>query len=164
MNSVEQILAILEVRKLKLAFAESLTGGLLCSKFVSIAGASNVVLGSVVAYQNEVKRSLLGVRQNLLAARGAVSAEVATQMAIGVREKLSIAADIPLEQTISLATTGVAGPGAEGAIAAGTVFIALVAPACDPLVKQFSFSGSRTEVREAAADAAIEMLRDYLAG
>lgn len=164
MNSVEQILQELEARGLKLAAAESLTGGLLSSNFVSISGASKVFLGSVVAYQNEVKNSILDVPQNLLEARGAVSAEVAIAMADGVREKLAAASGVPLDRVFALSTTGVAGPEPDQGKPAGTVFIALSGPGLATRSQEFRFEGSRTQVRDAACSAAIEMLRDYLLG
>lgn len=162
MNSVEQLLHEFEARNLKLAVAESLTGGLLSSDIVSVSGASKVFLGSVVAYQNEVKNSILDVPLNLLQARGAVSAEVAVSMADAVREKLSVAAGVAVERTVALSTTGVAGPEADQGKEAGTVYIALAGPGLETRAQLFSFEGSRTQVREAASAAAIEMLRDYL--
>ena len=158
----QQILAELEKRNLKLAIAESLTGGLLTSKFVSVAGASKVLLGSVVAYQNDLKVDLLDVPRNVLEARGAASAEVAVAMAQGVRERLAHSVDISIERVIGLSTTGVAGPGSEGDVAAGTVFVAASVPGAEPLVGSFGFSGDRSAVREASANAIAELLWDYL--
>ncbi len=81
--SAKEVLEMLEKKGLKLAIAESLTGGMLCSELVSIPGASNVVLGSFVAYQTELKSSALGVNRSLLKEQGAVDPEVAAQMAEG---------------------------------------------------------------------------------
>jgi nicotinamide-nucleotide amidase len=164
MNSVEQVLQALEARGKKLAVAESLTGGMLSSNIVSVSGASKVFLGSVVAYQNEIKNSILDVPHNLLEARGAVSAEVAVAMADGAREKLSAAAGVALDRVVALSTTGVAGPESDHGKPSGTVFIALAGPGIETRAQEFSFEGSRTQVREAACLAAIEMLRDYLLG
>jgi nicotinamide-nucleotide amidase len=158
-----RILVELEKRELKLAIAESLTGGLVASNFISIAGASKVVLGSVVAYQDSLKREMLGVAQNLLDARGAVSAEVASAMATGVRERLAHAADISLDRVIGISTTGVAGPEPEGSIAAGTVFVAVQGTGGEAILGSYSFEGDRTIVREAAAHAVAQQLWDYLA-
>ena len=102
------------------AVAESLTGGMLCSALVEVPGASAVVRGGVVAYATELKHRLLGVDAGLLAAHGPVDPEVAAQMAHGVRELLG--ADW------GLATTGVAGPGPQDGIAAGTVYVAVAGP------------------------------------
>jgi PncC family amidohydrolase len=161
-NLFQDILTELEKRNLKLAIAESLTGGLLSSKFVSVAGASKVLLGSVVAYQNDLKVDLLDVPPNVLEARGAASADVAVAMASGVRERLAHSANMSIERVIGLSTTGVAGPGPEGEVAAGTVFVCASVPGADPLIGSFGFTGDRTEVREASAMAIAELLWDYL--
>ncbi len=152
----------LESRNLKLAIAESLTGGEVSSKFVAVEGASRVLLGAVVAYQDAIKERMLDVAANLLAARGAVSAEVAIAMAAGAREHFAHAANVPIEQVVAISTTGVAGPDAQGSIAAGTVFVALQAPQIEPKVSEFHFEGDRTRVREQAAEAIANLLWDYL--
>jgi len=103
------------------AMAESLTGGLLTAALVEVPGASAVLRGGVVAYATRLKAQVLGVDQNLLDEHGAVHAEVAIQMAQGVREVLG--ADW------GVSTTGVAGPGAQDGIPAGTVFIGIAGPA-----------------------------------
>lgn len=161
-NYFEQALAELERRELKLAIAESLTGGLLSSNFVSVAGASKVLLGSIVAYQNEIKTDLLSVPANLLAARGAANAEVALAMAEGVRERLAHSTGLAQDRVVALSTTGVAGPGPDGSVSAGTVFVGLTAPGEKPLVEEFHFEGDRAQVREQTCAAAVKMLRDYL--
>lgn len=161
-NVFADILVELERRNLKLAIAESLTGGEVSSKFVAVEGASRVLLGAVVAYQDEIKERMLDVAANLLAARGAVSAEVAIAMAAGAREHFAHAANVPIEQVVAISTTGVAGPGAQGSIAAGTVFVALHAPQIEPKVSEFHFEGDRTRVREQAAEAIANLLWDYL--
>jgi nicotinamide-nucleotide amidase len=83
------LLSALGEKGLHLAVAESLTGGLLTSAFVDIPGASKVFLGSIVAYQTELKHQLLGVSRPLLQEQGAVDAEVVAQMASGIRVKLA---------------------------------------------------------------------------
>ena len=161
-NLFAQTLALLEQRELKLAIAESLTGGLVSSKFVDVAGASRVLLGTIVAYQNSVKRDLLSVSANLLEARGAASSEVAIAMAEGVRERLAHSSGLSHDRIVALSTTGVAGPGPDGVVAAGTVFVALSAPGVQSLSAEFHFEGDRTQVREPACDAVVKMLWDYL--
>ncbi len=93
---------------LKLAVAESCTGGLIGHRITNIAGASEYYLGSVTAYAYEVKERLLGVRRETLANYGAVSRETVIEMARGVRQAL--AADFPLENTVGLSVSGIAGP------------------------------------------------------
>lgn len=95
--------ALLARRGLTLATAESCTGGLIAKCMTDLSGVSAVFLGGVVAYANEVKIALLKVSPETLAAHGAVSAEVAAEMARGVR--LATGADI------AVSTTGIAGPG-----------------------------------------------------
>ena len=156
------ILIELERRGLKLAIAESLTGGLVSSNFVAVEGASKVLLGALVAYKDVIKEKMLDVPANLLAARGAVSAEVAIAMAAGAREHFAHESGIALESVVAISTTGVAGPDAQGSIAAGTVFVAVHAATIEPLVASFRFDGDRTQVREQASVAIADLLWDYL--
>ena len=107
----ELVLELCRARGLTLATAESCTGGLVAARLTSVPGSSDVVLGGVVAYANEVKRAELGVPAELLATHGAVSAEVAAAMARGARERLG--ADV------AVSVTGVAGPGRRHAGEAG---------------------------------------------
>lgn len=158
----EQVLQALEKRRLRLAIAESLTGGLVASNFIAIPGASKVVLGSVVAYQNSLKHDLLSVANNLLLAKGAVSPEVAIAMALGVRERLALASNLELDRVIAISTTGVAGPGEQDGVAAGTVFVAVAGPGSEPLVGSYSFDGDRAAIRTAATNSVAELLWDYL--
>jgi len=110
--------ATLHERRLTIAFAESCTGGLLGAALTAVPGASDYVVGGVIAYADAVKSDMLGVSRHLLAEEGAVSEDVAVAMAEGVRERL--AADI------GVAITGVAGPGAEPAgKPAGLAFVAV---------------------------------------
>ncbi len=115
-----EVVFALSERGQTVAVAESLTGGMVCSALVDVAGVSAVLRGGVVAYATELKHRLLGVDARLLAANGPVDPDVAAQMAHGVRELLG--ADW------GLATTGVAGPDPQDGIAAGTVFIAVAGP------------------------------------
>ena len=115
---------------LKLVVAESCTGGLLGERITNIPGSSDVFLGGVIAYHNDVKRDALGIREVDLRRYGAVSEEVAMQMARGVRANLG--ADV------GIAVTGVAGPG--GATAdkpVGLVWIALNGPGADAKARRF---------------------------
>ncbi len=137
-----------------LAVAESLTGGALASALISTPGASAVVRGAVVAYDTELKATLLGVDADLLEREGPVHPDVARQMAEGVRRALATSAG---PATIGVATTGVAGPTSQGGRAPGTVFVAVSTDA-GAEVAEGSFVGERDEVRAATVALALEML------
>ncbi len=132
------------------AVAESLTGGLVTGALTSIAGASVVVRGGVVAYATDLKAALLGVQADLLARQGPVDPDVAMAMADGVRRLLGA--------TYGLATTGVAGPGPADGKPQGTVFVAvggLAETSCDGLD---GVAGDRQQVRDATVRFALSML------
>lgn len=135
------------------AAAESLTAGMVTAVLADTPGASGVLQGGVVAYQNSVKTDVLGVSADLLAGVGSVDGDVAAGMAAGVRSALG--ADI------GIATTGVAGPEEHDGKAVGTVFIG-VASADGTSAFQYSFSGNRADIRGQACGAALERLLDVL--
>jgi nicotinamide-nucleotide amidase len=136
------------------AVAESLTGGALAAALIAPAGASVVVRGAVVAYDTELKASVLGVDPDLLEREGPVHPEVARQMAVGVRDALATSNG---PATTGVATTGVAGPASQGGRPPGTVFVA-VAHGDDVEVREAAFVGDRSSVRAATVDLALEML------
>jgi nicotinamide-nucleotide amidase len=158
--SAKEVVELLEKKNLKLAIAESLTGGMLCSELVSVAGASNVVLGSVVAYQSGLKSSALGVNSDLLSSRGAVDPEVAVQMAEGIRSRFSLQLLLSTDTVLGVSTTGVAGPLEQDGKPVGTVFIA-VAGAQGVQVWEEHFSGDRASIRASAVQAALSHIREY---
>jgi nicotinamide-nucleotide amidase len=114
-SDASSLVAELTRRGLTIAVAESLTGGLLTASLVEVPGASVVLRGGVVAYATELKTQLLDVDAALLAASGPIDAEVARQMADGVRKRLG--ADI------GIATTGVAGPDPQDGHQPGEVWL-----------------------------------------
>jgi nicotinamide-nucleotide amidase len=123
---------------------------MLGARLTAIAGSSDVFLGGVIAYDNAVKRELLGVSDGDLSEHGAVSEEVAVQMARGVRERL--------RADIAIAVTGVAGPG--GGTAAkpvGMVWVALDGVGAGAWCLRLF--GTREEVRQRAAQAALDLVR-----
>ncbi|MEU5423275.1 CinA family protein [Streptomyces sp. NPDC001407] len=148
------VLAALEERGLTVAAAESLTGGLVSAWLTETPGASRTVRGSVTAYASEVKRDVLGVDGELLAERGAVDADVARQMAIGVRALLG--ADW------GTATTGVAGPEPQDGRPVGTVFVAAAGPEGRSAVRQLALTGDRRHIREESVRAALQLLLSEL--
>jgi nicotinamide-nucleotide amidase len=150
-----QLLDLLARRGQTLAVAESLTGGLVAAALTGVPGASRVFRGSVTAYATEVKRDLLGVDGALLAERGAVDAEVARQLASGVRERLG--ADW------GAATTGVAGPDPQDGQPVGTVHVAVSAPGTGGVVAQrLLLSGDRAAIRAGSVRAVLTLLREEL--
>jgi nicotinamide-nucleotide amidase len=116
------VITTLMERKLTIAVAESLTGGLLVAELIRTPGASSVVLGGIVAYNTELKHTMLGVDDALLAEQGPVHPEVAIQMARGVRSALAVGGVLA---DVGVATTGVAGPEPQGGHAPGTAFIGI---------------------------------------
>ncbi|MFD7509275.1 CinA family protein [Streptomyces sp. NPDC059853] len=154
-NPAAQVLSLLAGRGQTLAVAESLTGGLVAAALTDIPGASQVFKGSVTAYATEVKRETLGVDGTLLAERGAVDAEVARQLAQGVRERLG--ADW------GAATTGVAGPQPQDGQPVGTVYVAVSAPGSGGVVAQrIQLSGDRAAIRAGSVRAVLALLREEL--
>ena len=144
------VVARLTSRREKVALAESCTGGLLASLLTAVPGASAVLDLGVVAYANQVKTSLLGVDDGLLAAHGAVSEPVARALAEGVRRAAGA--------TWGLGLTGIAGPGggtAEKPI--GTVHLALAGPRGTEAVARL-YRGDRDRVRRAAAFESLDLL------
>jgi nicotinamide-nucleotide amidase len=132
------------------ATAESLTGGNVSARITAISGSSGYFLGGIVAYSNPAKASLLGVSEETLATRGAVSAECAREMAEGARR--AFGADL------AVATTGIAGPGgATERKPVGLVYIAL-AGADGVTNEEFRFPGGRAIVTDASTEAALLML------
>lgn len=137
-----------------LATAESCTGGLIAARCTDVPGSSAWFTGGVVAYANEVKRDMLGVAPDLLAAHGAVSEPVVRAMVAGVRRLTGA--------RLAVAVSGVAGPdGGTPEKPVGTVWVA-VADGKNVQARRFLFSGDRAAVRNATVDAAVEMLLDVL--
>jgi PncC family amidohydrolase len=147
-------------RGLKLVIAESCTGGLIGHRITNIPGSSDYYLGSITAYAYEVKQRLLGVRQETLTEHGAVSRETVIEMARGIRACLK--ADFPIEDTIGLSVSGIAGPG--GGMPGkpvGLVWVGLSTRQGDHAWK-FLWKGNRIENKEYTAQAALQILLDFL--
>lgn len=157
----EQVIDSLQSKNLKLALAESLTGGLLCSELVTVPGASNVVLGSIVAYNSGLKSSALGINTDLLAEVGAVDPEVALKMAEGVRSRMSLQLMIPTEEVLGVSTTGVAGPDTQDGKPVGLVYIAISGPKGDEVWEE-SFSGDRQTIRSQTVSQVFVRIGEYL--
>ena len=158
-DAAAEVVRRLTAAHLTVAVAESLTGGRVMAALVDIPGASAVVRGGVVAYATPLKSSLLGVDAGLLAARGPVDPAVAAAMAEGVRLAAAIG---EAWADIGLATTGVAGPDAQGDAPVGLVFVA-VADDAGTEVRELRLDGDRDSIRDAAAGAVLALLLERLA-
>jgi nicotinamide-nucleotide amidase len=151
----EVVVHLLVARKRTLVLAESCTGGFIANLITNVPGASEIFLGGVVAYSNEVKENFLGVRSETLRNFGAVSESAAREMAEGAWKKFG--ADF------AIAVTGIAGPtGGTEAKPVGTVFIALAGEFGTTVERELNSSG-REKFKEVTARQALEMLRARLA-
>lgn len=158
---VAEILDHCRARGLKIAVIESLTGGLLADRFVSIEGASDVFLGGVVAYQNDLKSYFASVSPSLIQSQTAVDAEVASQMAAGIRARFASVLDIKQESIIGISTTGVAGPDKVGDHPVGEVFIGISLWGGES-VYQYQLEGNRQQIRDQACEKAISAFWEQL--
>lgn len=156
-RSLEEVVGeLLRARGLTIAVGESCTGGLITSRLTDVPGSSAYVLASVVSYADRAKTELIDVPGAIIATHGAVSEEVATAMAEGVRARAG--ADV------GVGVTGIAGPGgATPGKPVGTVAIAVAMPGT-VRVRTFRFPGERAVVKFQASQAALEQLRRALAG
>ncbi len=145
---------LLTEKKWTLAVAESCTGGLITHRLTNVPGSSAYVIASVVAYAYQAKVAALGVSWDTLNKYGAVSGETVREMARGVREKFGA--------TFGLAITGIAGPGGgTDEKPVGLTYYAL-ATEDELLITHRVWSGDRISIKEQSAQAALEMLLQYL--
>jgi nicotinamide-nucleotide amidase len=141
---------LLARKKKTLALAESCTGGFIAHQITNVPGASEIFLGGIVAYKNEVKQKFLGVRATTLQKHGAVSKNVAREMAVGARKNFG--ADF------AIAVTGIAGPsGGTKGKPVGTVFIS-VAGAFGTIVERRLNCFGREKFKRVTARQALELL------
>lgn len=133
-----------------IATAESCTGGSIGAALTAVSGSSEVYKGGIISYCNEIKISQLSVKEDTLKRFGAVSAQTAEEMALGVRSRL--------DTDMAVSVTGLAGPNGDGSDKpVGTVYIGY----CDEQkvrVEEFHFSGNREEVRQQAIVAALDII------
>ena len=150
------VLALLRARGLRLAVAESCTGGLVEARLTAVPGASDVFTGGLVAYADTVKREQLGVPSEVLETHGAVSEESARAMAAGAARVFGAGC--------AVAVTGIAGPGGGTPDKpVGTVWIAALVDGSTTALKR-TFPGSREDIRRRSAQAALDLLRRRLIG
>ncbi len=155
-QSLEEIISkLLKRNNLKLATAESCTGGLVSNLLTNIPGSSDFFSGGIVPYSTKVKKETLNISEKLIEEYGVISAEVANAMASGARERI--------QADIGLAVTGNAGPTSieEGADQGKPVGLVYVATAINDNseCKKYCFFGSRLDIKRRAANAALNMLR-----
>jgi nicotinamide-nucleotide amidase len=155
MTSFEiQLSKLLREKGLTIGTVESATGGLIAAKLTSIPGSSAYFKGGLITYHNEVKMRLAGVKYESLLAYGAVSPQVAEQMAAGGRKALGV--------DICLSDSGIAGPGGETVDKPVGLFYIGLATAENVKTRKFIFKGGRTENRESAATAALKWAVEVL--
>jgi nicotinamide-nucleotide amidase len=154
-SPIEKTLGVLlKKRGLTIAVAESCTGGLVLSKLTDVGGSAYYVMDGIVAYANEAKRRLLGVKQRSLKSYGAVSEKVAIEMAVGIRKRS--------KTDIGISTTGIAGPkGARPQKPVGLVWIGY-SDKDVTFAKKFLFTKDRLRNKDAMAKMALEVVRRQL--
>ncbi len=151
-EKAQRLIHIASEKGITIATAESLTGGLIGAALTSVPGSSDVFMGGIMSYTNDVKNKLLSVDMTVLDDEGAVSQICAQQMAEGARQSLNT--------NLAVSVTGIAGPGgAEPGKPVGTVWMG-VSAIKGTYAKQFVFQGNREEVRQQTVSAALEALLD----
>lgn len=154
MDLLVKVSELLKEKNLKIATAESCTGGLIGHTLTNISGSSEYYDRGIISYSNRAKMELLGVPEELLEKYGAVSREVAEAMAEGIRIRSKV--------DIGLSTTGIAGPtGGTKEKPVGLVYIS-VSLKDKTVVKRFQFHGNRLENKNSTCKAALEMLLEIL--
>ena len=153
-KSIEEIVEFLIDKKLTITTAEYCTGGLIASGIVDIPGVSEIFNEGYVTYSNEAKKSLLGVKEETLDTVGAVSEETARQMAVGAAKAA--------KADVALSATGIAGPdGGTDEKPVGLVYLGCYCMG-NTYVERHVFKGDRSEVRNAAVEAALTLAKKAL--
>jgi len=153
-NLEEKVGKLLRQKELTLGIVESATGGLISHQITNVTGSSDYFKGSVTAYSNEVKIKVVGVKEDTINKYGAVSHQVAEEMAQGGRKALAV--------DICLADTGIAGPtGATPEKPVGLFYIGLSHQG-GTFSRKHSFPGNREQNKHSAAEAALGWLKEYL--
>jgi len=154
-NLAKKIGVLLKNKKLKLALAESCTGGLVAATITAIPGSSKYFDRGLITYSNEAKQKMLSVGKNILQKKGAVSVEVVEKMALGALRNS--------KAQISLAITGIAGPtGGSKAKPVGTVYFGIASSFAPLFIIYQIFVGNREQIRNAATKFACIKLFAYL--
>ena len=157
LDQARVLLAQMDAKGMTLATAESCTGGLIAAALTAIAGSSSVVMAGFVTYANDAKQKMVGVRTETLAAQGAVSEDVAREMAEGARARAGV--------SLALSCTGIAGPGgATPGKPVGLVFIGCACEGVPTVVERHIFPGDRAAVRAATVATALDLAARRIAG
>lgn len=155
MTGIEwEIGELLRSRGLTLGVVESATGGLISHLLTNVPGSSDYYKGSVTSYSNEIKLNIIGVKASTLDRYGAVSHQVAEEMAAGARKLLGV--------DICLADTGIAGPGGATQDKPVGLFYIGMANKDGVFSRRHEFHGSREQNKRSAAEAALAWLKEYL--
>ena len=150
-TKIKQLFLTCREKRLRITLAESCTGGLICGYLTSVSGSSDIIDRSFVTYSNGSKKELLGVSDDLLFKFGAVSKEVAGEMAKGALTRGNT--------ELALSVTGIAGPkGGTKLKPKGLVFIAIAHKSFPIEIVRYHFPGNRDSVRRASVEAAIDLL------
>ncbi|MBM3656066.1 MAG: CinA family protein [Actinobacteria bacterium] len=149
----KQVIDLLRERRESISCAESITGGGITSALVSVAGASEVLLGSIVAYSKEMKISQLGLSTELIDSKGLVSADVALAMAEGAKLRIG--------SSWAISSSGAAGPSPLDGFAPGEIWIGLVGPNRQESLK-LTLNGDRQAVINGAVESALTLLARIL--
>jgi len=153
-DSARALVEMLKQRSLTIATAESLTAGLMAATIATVPGASAVLMGGVVAYDERIKQKLLSVRAETLQTNGVYSPECAMEMAQGAKNALGV--------DIALSCTGIAGPdGGTPQNPVGTVFIGVSRPS-GTIAQTFHFTGDRQSIRTQTVEAALRLALDSI--
>ena len=151
----ERIVRVLTARRMTLACAESCSGGMIADLVTMVPGSSKVFLAGIVAYDNEVKEKLLGVKGETLERRGAVSAQVIRQMLAGVLRASGA--------SCAVATSGIAGPtGGTAGKPVGLVYTGAAAGGCRAVKKHWLAAMDRRSVKMLSAQLALKLLLDIV--
>ncbi|NQU17229.1 MAG: CinA family protein [Candidatus Saganbacteria bacterium] len=149
----DQVAETLKESNQTVSAAESLTGGLVCERLTNIAGSSVYFMGGIVSYHNRIKVTELQIPGSVIAKHGAVSIEVAKAMAEGIRKRF--------KTDIGLSSTGCAGPDPQPPAPVGLAYVS-VASIKGTEFRELHLQGTRQEIREKAAQAAIGLLWEHL--
>ena len=145
---------LLRKKRMTLGLVESATGGLISHRMTNVPGSSDYYKGSVTAYSNETKTRVVGVSEATIDQHGAVSAQVAEEMAEGGRKLLAV--------DVCLADTGVAGPGGATQEKPAGLFYLGLSIRDKTYSRQHNFTGNREQNKRDAAEAALRWLKEYL--